>query len=155
MKISDVLAEDTIHLNFKARDKWETIDRLVNGFVTKGKLKMEHKKTVLDALLTRENIASTGMEHGVALPHASVDEIDDALCAFAISPQGVPFQTQDNIPATLIMLLVVPKKKIQVHIKTLAAIAKLLNSKEMRDTLLKSKTAADVMSTLRKEEAKP
>jgi PTS system fructose-specific IIA component len=155
MKLSEILREETIYLNLTARDKWEVIEKITNDFVQKGLLLRDQKQVVLEALITRENISSTGMENGVALPHASVDAIDDALCAFGISPQGIPFQCQDGKAATLIMLLVVPKKKIQVHIKTLAAIAKLLNSASMRESLLKATTSAQVMAVIKQAENKP
>lgn len=154
MKITEILTEKNIYLNYTAKDKWVLIENLVNGFVANGNLKKEHIKAVQNALVVRENISSTGMENGVALPHAQVDNIDDALCALAISTLGIPFQSQDDKPAKIIALLVVPKIKIQIHIKTLAAIAGIMSSKKIRESLLSAKTAEEVIKILKSTEQK-
>ena len=106
MKLGDLLKEGQIVTGFQARDKWETITKLVDLLIVQNRLKPENREAVYDALAAREKVASTGMEHGVAIPHASVDGIEDALAALALSP-GVPFQSSDGQPARLIILLII------------------------------------------------
>ncbi|HVR86647.1 MAG TPA: PTS sugar transporter subunit IIA [Planctomycetota bacterium] len=154
MKLGDLLKEGQIATGFQARDKWETITKLVDLLVAENRLKPEHREAVYDALVTREKVASTGMENGVAIPHASVDGLEDALAAFAISPGGIPFQSADGQPARLVILLVIPRKAVQKHIRTLAGIAKLLQYEEMRDALTNARSAREALQVIREEEQK-
>jgi mannitol/fructose-specific phosphotransferase system IIA component (Ntr-type) len=94
------------------------------------------------------------MEHGVALPHAVVSAIDHPIAALGILPDGVNFQSHDNKPALLIALLIIPKKSVQIHIRTLAAVARMLNFEEMRHSLLVAKSPQEVMRIIREEEQK-
>ena len=104
-------------------------------------------------ILKREELGSTGLGSGVAIPHASVDGIEDALAALAISP-GIPFQSADGQPARLIILLVIPRKAVQKHIRTLAGIAKLLQYEEMRDALTNARSPREALQVIREEEQK-
>ena len=154
MKLAELVREDSILLDFEAADRWQAIERMVDHLVGRGRIEPGMRKAVLDALVAREKIATTGMEHGVAIPHAQVDGLEDAVAAFAISPKGVPFECADGAPATLIALLIIPRRSIRTHIRTLAGIARLLNYEEMRSALLKSRTAHQASETLQREEEK-
>ena len=154
MKLGDLLKEGQIATGFQARDKWEAITKMVDLLISQGRLKADQKEAVYGALAARENIASTGMEHGVAIPHASVDGVDDALAALAISSDGVSFQSADGRPARLLILLVIPRKAVQKHIRTLAGIARLLQYEEMRDALTRARSAREALQIIREEEQK-
>jgi len=116
MKLGELIQEDCALLDFSARDKWEAIEKILDHLVAQGRVEPERRKTFLDALVRRENIASTGMDHGIALPHAQVDGIDRAVAAIALSRAGIPFQSSDGQPARITVLLVIPKKSAQKHI---------------------------------------
>ncbi|HLY09909.1 MAG TPA: PTS sugar transporter subunit IIA [Planctomycetota bacterium] len=154
MKLGDLLKDTQIATGFQARDKWEAITTLVDLLVAQNRLKPEHREAVYAALVAREKVASTGMENGVAIPHASVDGIEDAMAALAISPAGIPFQSADSQPARLIILLVIPRKAVQKHIRTLAGIAKLLQYEEMRDALTNARSPREALQVIREEEQK-
>jgi mannitol/fructose-specific phosphotransferase system IIA component (Ntr-type) len=154
VNLTEFLQEETILLNMRPRDKWDAIRTLAELFVQKGQLPQGKFKPVLDALIAREKAVSTGMEHGVALPHASVEILDHPLASLGIVPDGVNFQSQDNQPAKLLMLLAIPKKSLQIHIRTLAAVAHLLNFEEMRQALLSARSAQEVLRIIREEEQK-
>ena len=154
MKMGELLKEGQIATGFQSKDKWEAITKLVDVLIAQNRLKAEHRIAVYDALAAREKVASTGMENGVAIPHASVDGIEDALAALAISPAGIPFQSADGKPATLIILLVIPRKAVQKHIRTLAGIAKLLQYEEMRVALTNARSPREALQVIREEEQK-
>jgi PTS system fructose-specific IIA component len=154
VKLGDLLKEGQIVTGFQARDKWEAITRLVDLLISQGRLKAEQREGVYGALIARERVASTGMEHGVAIPHASVDGVDDALAALAIAPEGISFQSADGRPARLVILLVIPRKAVQKHIRTLAGIARLLQYEEMRDALTGTRSAREALQIIREEEKK-
>jgi len=152
VNLSELLTEEVVLLDFKAKDKWEAIERLVEVLIAQGRLKTSHRKSVLDALFARENVASTGMGLGIAIPHAWTDLLDSGVAAVGISPQGVPFQSADGLPATVVILLVSPRQSAQKHVRTLAAIARLLNYEEMRTALVNAKTAREVLGIVKNEE---
>jgi len=152
MKLGDILQSDTIVLEFKADDKWKAIEQLVDLIVEKGRLARDQRKSVLDALIAREHVASTGMENGVALPHASVPLLEKPVAALGISQDGVNFQCADGKPATLVVLLVIPKRSVQLHIRTLAGVARLMNYEEMRSQLLTARTPDEAIKVIRHEE---
>lgn len=154
MNLTEFLLEEGILLNMAARDKWEAIRKMVQTLAQKGLLRSEQQKAVMDALVARENVSSTGMEHGIALPHAIVNSIEHPMGALGILPDGVNFQSHDNKPAHLIALLVIPKKSVQIHIRTLAAVARMLNFEEMRHSLLVAKSTQEVLRIIREEEQK-
>ena len=154
MKLSELLGEEVVLLDFRAADKWAAIGSLVEALIAHGRIRPEHRTQVLDALIARENVASTGMGLGIAIPHAWTDLLEAGAAAVGISPQGVPFQSADGRPATLIILLVSPRRNAQTHIRTLAAIARLLNYEEMRTALLNAKTPAEVLRIVKEEEDK-
>ncbi len=154
MNLTEFLREEGVFINLKSKDKWDLIRSMVQQLVQKGLLQAEHQKPVMEALIARENVSSTGMEHGIALPHAVVNPIDHPVAALGILPEGVNFQSHDNKPAHLVALLVIPKKSIQIHIRTLAAVARMLNFEEMRHGLLAAKSAQEVLRIIREEEQK-
>jgi len=154
MKLGDLLKEGQIVTDFQAKDKWEAITRMVDLLIEQGRLKADHRDAVYGALAAREKIASTGMEHGVAIPHASVDGVEDALGALALSPAGIPFQSADGQPARIIILLIIPRKAVQKHIRTLAGVARLLQYEEMRDALTNAKSPREALQVIREEEKK-
>lgn len=154
MKLVDLLAEEAVLLPFAAKDKWEAIDGMLDRLQKLGRLKPEQRKPVRDALVAREKIASTGLEHGVALPHATVDIFDRPMAAMALSPAGVPFQSADGNPARIIILIVIPRKTQKNYIRTLAGIARLLSYEDLRESLVSSTSTSEVIRVLREEEEK-
>jgi mannitol/fructose-specific phosphotransferase system IIA component (Ntr-type) len=153
MRLGDLLGEEVVVLDFESKDKWEAIDRLAGLLVERGRLRAEQRRAAVDALVAREKISSTGMDHGVAIPHAQMDGLEEAVAALGISRGGVPFQTPDGKPATLIILLLIPRRSVQKHVRTLAGIARLLNYEEMRQSLVGAKTAKEALRVIREEEA--
>lgn len=153
MRLSELLREEAIRLDIQDRDKWEVIRDLTDLLVTSGGLPEEQRDSVLDALLARERSMSTGMEKGVAIPHCSMEDVKDTLVALGVSKSGVDFESIDGQPTHLILLLVTPKNKTKVHIRTLAEIAKLLNDGDFRDQLVSANTPAEVLERIRARES--
>ncbi|MEQ8766127.1 MAG: PTS sugar transporter subunit IIA [Planctomycetota bacterium] len=153
MRLIDLIKEEMILVDLKCEDKWDCIQRLVDWMVEKGKVESEHRDTVLTALVDREKSMSTGMEHGVAIPHGQVTCVDDIVAVFATSRDGVPFESIDGQPAKLIILLVIPKDRFRKHIQTLAGIARLLNQSDLREELVRAETSKDIMGIISRRES--
>src|ERR1700744_4702762 len=89
---------------------------------------------------------STGIGFGIAIPHASSDRVDKVVAAFGRSSAGIEFDSLDNAPVKFIVLFVVPKDQFQTHLRTLAAIAKFLNDRGVRDQLATAASPAQILS---------
>lgn len=155
MKVSELLGADRVFLDFRAHDKHAAIEGLVDLLIARGAISPAHRAAALDALFARERLATTGMEHGVALPHATVEFLDQAVAAVALSPTGVPFESMDGQPARILILLIIPRRMVQAHVRTLAAIARLLDSERMRQELLAADRAEQIIDVIRREESEP
>ena len=139
-------------LPFAATDKWAAIKAMAGAAVDAGALPPEELEGVEEALLTRERSMSTGMEDGIAIPHAAVDTVDDLVAILGVCPEGIAFGALDGQPSRILVCLVIPKARKLLHIKTLAAIARLLSKAHVRDRVLASGTADEVLAVLRDED---
>ncbi len=152
MKLSQLLTEDLVLLPLVANDKWELIQKLARAAVDAGALAPERFDTVYAALVARERSMTTGMESGVAIPHAAVDGIEEVIAVLGLCPDGVPFDSLDGQPARIVVGLVIPRVKKLLHIKTLAEIAKLLARAEVREALLATRSPAEALTVVREKE---
>ncbi len=153
MRLSELLRREAVMLEVTDLDKWQVIERLTDLLVSSGRLGSAKRQGVLDALLVRERSMSTGMENGIAIPHCSMEDIEDTLVTLGVSRSGIDFESIDGRPTHLILLLVTPKNKTKVHIRTLAEIAKLLNDARFRDDLVAAATSDEVIELVRRREA--
>lgn len=145
MTLANLLSEEQIVPELKATGRWEAIRELVDALVAAGKIREEELEPVLESIRQREQTMSTGIGFGIAIPHASSDKVGEVVAAFGRSTQGVEFDSLDGQPVFFIVLFVVPKDQFQTHLRTLAAIAKFLNDKTVRDELGKAENAGQVL----------
>jgi PTS system fructose-specific IIA component len=153
MRLSELLRPEAVLLGVRDVDKWTLIERLTDLLVDTGRLDPARREITKKALFDRERSMSTGMENGIAIPHCSIDEIDDTLVALGVSEAGIAFESIDGAPTHLILLLVTPRNKTKVHIRTLAEIAKLLNDEAFRGRLIKARTPDEVSDQIRLQES--
>ena len=134
----------------KSTERWSAIVELVDLLVSQGAVKEEDRDTVLSALRAREETMSTGIGFGIAIPHASSDRVKQVVAAFGRSAQGIEFESLDNAPVKFIVLFVVPKDQFQTHLRTLAAIAKFLNDRSVREALGSAASAQEILQIFKK-----
>ncbi|MCM8817953.1 MAG: PTS sugar transporter subunit IIA [Candidatus Omnitrophica bacterium] len=152
MKIIDYLKEDSIIINLKSRDKKGSLKALIDLLEKNGYLKEGEK--ILETVMEREKLGSTGIGQGIAIPHAKTEQINDIVCALGISKNGVDFDSLDGEPVYIIFLVLAPTKSIGEHLKTLAKIARLLKDKTFRTSLRNSKTPSEALKIIKEEEEK-
>ena len=109
IKISEFLKPKAIIMDIKSKGKIEAIQELVDHMVAHKFVK--DGEEFLKALAKRENLESTGIGNGIAIPHARTDAVKDVLLAFARSADGVDFSSIDGKPSYLIFLIASPEKK--------------------------------------------
>ncbi len=150
MTLGNLLSADTILPEMQATERYAAIAELVALLVSRGLVAETDREVVLTALKAREETMSTGIGFGIAIPHASSDRVDKVVAAFGRSTQGIEFESLDNSPVKFVVLFVVPKDQFQTHLRTLAAIAKFLNDRLVRERLGAAGTAAEILEIFEK-----
>ena len=148
MKLSELIHEKLVEVPLRAADKWQALATIARVPVRAGLYSESMVETVEQALVVREKSMTTGMEHGIAIPHAAIDGIDELVAVLGLNPAGIPFETLDGEPARIVIGLVIPRSKKLAHIKTLAEIAKLLSKAAVRERMLSCTTAAEAVAAL-------
>jgi PTS system nitrogen regulatory IIA component len=90
---------------------------------------------VFDALFARERLGSTGLGHGIAIPHGRIKGLREAAGAFVRTAAPIPFEAPDGNPVQLIFVLLVPEKATDVHLQILSELAQLFSDRDMRSKL--------------------
>ncbi|MBQ3695704.1 MAG: PTS IIA-like nitrogen regulatory protein PtsN [Alphaproteobacteria bacterium] len=137
MKISDILAPDAVLHNVKAKSKKQLLGELAKLAAKKTGL---NEAVVLDALIERERLGTTGIGMGVALPHTRLPKLKKIFCGFA-SSEPVDFDAVDNKPVDLAFVLLVPEEAGADHLKALARLSRLLRNEETVNSLRKAESA--------------
>ena len=143
--MANLLSVNQIIPDLKARDRWPAILELVERLVSGGVVNPLDKDGILRALELREQTMSTGIGFGIAIPHASSDRVTEVVAAFGRSKQGIEFGSLDNVPVQFIVMFVVPKDQFQIHLRTLAAIAKFLNDRGVRERLSMAESPDEIL----------
>jgi PTS system nitrogen regulatory IIA component len=102
------------------------------------------RATVADNLFARERLGSTGLGHGVAIPHGRIKGLKNPLAAVLRLSSPIPFEAPDDEPVSLLIFLLVPEAATQRHLEILSAIAELLSDRDLRERLKTEPDAAKV-----------
>ena len=150
MKISDILTEDVIEVKLAAPDKTGAINKMIDLANNSGKI-LDLEK-VRKVVFEREKLVSTGVGKGFAIPHGKSDDISDIVAAFGIMAEPIDFDSIDSEKVSFIFLLVGKDSMLNMHIKLLSRISRLMNKDEFREKLLNAGTKAEVLTLFQKEE---
>lgn len=146
MLLGEILHSEVVKTALEAENKYEAIDELVDLLVECHEIPVTLRDHIVEVVVEREKSMSTGMEHGIALPHGATDRVDDIIGALGVSRRGIPFESLDGQPAHIVILLVLPKNKFQAHVRTLGGIAHVMSNASLREAI---KNASDSESVLR------
>jgi len=150
LRISDFLKLEAIIMEIKSKDKIAVIKELVDHMVA-NKFVSDGDK-FLNALAKRENLESTGIGDGIAIPHARTDAVQNIILAFARSPAGVDFSSIDGKPSHLIFLIASPENKKSEYIMALAKLSRLLRKQPVREQLKKANDPEEILSIIKSNE---
>lgn len=150
MQLKEIFAPRDFLLGLASRDKWEAIGRMMRHLVEQGRCDPAQGERLHEAVLARERSMSTGMERGIAIPHAAVDEIERVIACIGIvsRPEGLAFESVDGKPTRLIVLLLIPRSQKLLHIRTLAEVARVLGKDVVREGLLAARTGEEAWQAL-------
>ena len=145
MTLSSLLNVGQIIPEMKATERWPAITEIVDLLVSTQRIEPQYRDSVLSALKQREETMSTGIGFGIAIPHASSEHVTEVVAGFGRSTSGIEFDSLDNELVHFIVLFIVPRDQFQVHLRTLAAIAKFLNDRTVREELASAPDAQSIL----------
>lgn len=150
MNLTELLDEQVILVNMEATHKRGVIEEMATALTTSGKI--TDQDAVLQAVLEREKIMSTGIGKGVAIPHGKCNAVNQLAGVLGIKKEGIDFQALDEQPVYLFFLLVSPTDVSGPHIRALAHISRLLRHDNLRKKLIDAQNPQDVLNLISEEE---
>ncbi|MBO7517307.1 MAG: PTS sugar transporter subunit IIA [Spirochaetia bacterium] len=143
MAVVNLIEEDIIKIPLEAKTKPDVIKELVDVLKKAGKI--EDAESVFRAVMLRENMGSTGLEKGIAVPHAKTHKVNNLVLAIGVSPEGVDFDSLDGEPSKLFFLLIATPQQAGPHIEALSESARLTRSSNFCKLLLNAKTPTEIV----------
>ena len=150
MNLLDIVTLECIKAPLDATDKKGVIDELVDVLAAAGKV--NNPETLKDAVWSREQARTTGIGHGLAIPHGKSDAVNELAMAIGRPAEPIDFAAIDSRPVRLIVLLASPTSRTSEHIQALARISKLMMQEEFRDRIYNADSATDVYEALQERE---
>jgi len=146
MNLKTVLTSETVNLHLKGTSKEEIIDELLDMLVQAGKVK--DKAVARACVLDRERKMSTGMKHGIAIPHGKTDSVNDLVACIGISDNPIDFDSLDQEPCRIFIMTLSPIDKTGPHLQFLAEVSLLFKSAEKRQEILNTTDKSDIIRIL-------
>jgi len=146
MDLKTVLTEDTICLNLKGTTKEEIVNELLDILVTANKI--SDRAAAYTAIMDREQKMSTGMKHGIAIPHGKSTTVNNLVACLGVSDTAVDFDSLDHEPCRIFIMTLSPLEKTGPHLQFLAEISLLFKSSEKRKELLNAASPEAVLRIL-------
>ena len=147
-RLLEYMSEDRIILNLKSKEKEEVFEEMAPLFVADNIIDAEELEEYIEGLKEREKLTATGMQDGIAVPHAKSPSVHKIALALGISKEGINFESMDGEPSKYIFMIAAPKGTKQEHLDLLAMISELSYSEEVLEKLEKAQTRAEVIEIL-------
>ncbi len=146
MKLSELLDQNHIIPDLKAKDKKGVLEELVDVIFCSDP--SFDKDSLVKVLLERERLGSTGIGDGVAIPHGKLQGLKHPIISFGRSLKGLDFEAMDGEPTFLFFLLVAPEDSASIHLKALAKIARIIKNRSFRSLLMQVPTREEIYQTI-------
>ena len=146
MKILDILSPTHVFPNVECNSKKAAMELLAKNIASSNN--GIDQIDVIDCLISRERLGSTGLGNGIAIPHGRLKYCEKTIATFIQLNNGIDYGAIDNMPVDLIFALIVPEESTDEHLQILAILAKMLSETEIVDKLRNSKTAKEILSIL-------
>jgi len=145
-KLAGRIYPNAVKADLRATDKKSVIEEMVELIIESGQLNEDKKTDVFKALMEREEAMSTGMQYGIAMPHAKTDVVGNIICALGIKKEGIDFQSLDGEKAKIFVMILSPRGGMGPHIRLMADISQLLTDAQCRQRLLNAKDDKEVFA---------
>jgi PTS system fructose-specific IIA component/PTS system nitrogen regulatory IIA component len=154
MKFKDFVVPGAICIDLAAEDKRPAVREMVEALREAGSIAGEDVESVVRTIMKREEVGSTGIGKGVAVPHAKHPKVKKLIGSVARSVKGVEFSALDGQPVKLLFLLISPPDAAGSHIKALERIFTLLKNDDFCRFALCTEKAVDMMELLKEADQK-
>ena len=152
MKLTQYIRPECFLADLTEKSREDALHRIVHTAAEKGFIKDE--KDVFAKLMERENIQSTAVGNGIAIPHCFTDDVADLIISVARSRAGLEFDSFDGKPTHVVFLLMGNRQEHSLHLKALARIARLIKSTSFVEKIVASSTVEEMVKAFEHEEAK-
>ncbi len=148
--MTDFLPKEAVIPALEGRGKIEVITELCS--ILASLYPEVEKETLVKVILERERLGSTGIGKGVAIPHGKIQGLSRIIVSFGRSREGVDFEAVDGNPAHFFFLILVPHNSAGFHLKVLAAVANMMNSEKVRQSLMGAEDREEIYSIIEEAE---
>ena len=149
MKISQLLEKTAIIADLKSVNKDDVIQELAASVARSTKASGSR---IAEVLMEREQLGSTGIGQGIAIPHGKLDLVDTPVIGFGLSVEGVEYDSLDNKPVHIFFVLLTPENSTGGHLKVLAQISKLLKIDSFKKGLIASKSVDEIFGIIESQD---
>jgi PTS system nitrogen regulatory IIA component len=150
MNIAELTNPDFIIKDLKSKTKKEVLTELSRVFL-KADLPID-EEAIVEVLLDRERLGSTGIGDGIAIPHGKLPELQNLIVSFGRSKHGIDFESLDGKPVHIFFLLMAPENSAGQHLKALAKISRMLKDKKFREDLMEIDSTEDIYNRVVEED---
>lgn len=148
IRITDFVIRDAIVPSVTAGAKEPVIRELVSSLKATGKVADSDEENIVKAILRREQLGSTGIGRAVAIPHAKHESVGKLVGTVALAPAGIPFESLDNEPVRIFVMLLYAPERPGEHLRALEAVSRLLRDETFCQKLLVCKTRDEIWQLL-------
>ena len=148
--IADYIKVETINLNLESKNKNAVIRELYNNLKQTNLIKDEEQG--ISDVFAREEMGSTGIGKGIALPHAKTKAVDELMITFGISKNGISYNSVDDENVNIFFMFLCPENKTKEYLKVLARISRLIREDKFVNDLLKATSNQEILEIIRAEE---
>lgn len=150
MNLLQSIHKESISISLSSKKKGDVLEELLDLAMLGGQI--QDRKSALKSIVEREKKMSTGMHHGLAIPHGKTNGVNRLVAAVGIAPEGIDFNALDGQPSKIFILSISPANRAGPHIQFLAEISRILNQEERRNELLHAQDV-DAFYTLLTQQA--
>lgn len=144
MKLKNVLNENVVKINLESTSKDDVIKELLS--IMKDNNLIDDVALAYNDIMDREAKMSTGIQHGVAIPHAKTKAVNKLTACIGIKKEGLDFNSLDGEPSNIFIMTLSPSDHIGPHVQFLAAISRVIKTEEARSSILNSKNEEELLS---------
>lgn len=152
MRMSDFVVREAILPNLLSTSKEEVIREMVASLRASGHIKATAEDNIIRAILKREELGSTGIGRGVAIPHTKHDSVERPIGTVAVSKSGVDFKSLDNEPVFIFVMLISPQDRPSEHLRALENVARCLRDDTFCRFLRQANSREDIWELLTENE---
>ncbi len=153
MRFADFVCREAVIPDLQASDKEGVIQEMLEALQRCGAIKSEEAPSIFKAIMKREELGSTGLGRGVAVPHIKHPSVESLVGTVAVSHQGVDFAAMDGEPVHVFILLVSPPDRTAEHLRALENIIKQMRNDTFLRFLQQANTKEDILQVLDEADA--